>query len=386
MEVKKQRRYNKDYIEINVGGAFFSCSKTTLTSFSSYFQARLSAEWYACEETLYVDQDPDAFQVLLSFMRYGFIKASSVTEMVLIQADFLGIDLLLNAIKCSAYRHLHNFESQSLDEDETCNRFHYKYGGIMSAIRKGILPKQIKTSTKGYKEYMHLYVRSQNVISPRLLPYPLPCLLCHLIGPNDHLEKQTVENPFPYATLLDGINWMHKHGFVMTEERFGHNTCDFDSEEPISDHIWFSRTSDGENFNSCWESPILFDADEENVQAESYRKQFAALVSNDRDGFVMADIGERQNFHVFDSNDFEQGSVPVLSRTSCILENPVSWLGKQGYLKEEKIIGRLYEEMFRQGIAKTLMCNESDLKRVHVSVFSRKLIVDPEGPSAFTLD
>lgn len=172
MDRKPSKNFSKDYIEINVGGKTFPCSKSTLMSSSNYFESRLAAEWYNGEEVLFVDQDPAAFRTLLGFMRHGFINASELTDMVLIEADFLGIEPLVNAVKCAAYRFMHNYQSQSMDEHEICLQFDYRYGGIVSAVRTGILPKMIHPSQRGQTQYIHLAISSHSVVIPPALPFP----------------------------------------------------------------------------------------------------------------------------------------------------------------------------------------------------------------------
>ena len=179
-------RSDSDQIQLNVGGKFFYCSKNTLISFSRYFASMFSNDWHRKNEdhdgyystptrtdtnTYFIDQDPDAFQVLLNYMRNGFIKASTITETVLVQAEFLGIDSLICAVKCTTYRYLHNYHSQQLlTEEETCHFFDDIYGGILSAIHQGILPQSIQPSPRGYKEYAHLAIPNDAVVMPPLLP------------------------------------------------------------------------------------------------------------------------------------------------------------------------------------------------------------------------
>jgi hypothetical protein len=51
----------------------------------------------------------------------------------------------------------------------------------------------------------------------------------------------------------------------------------------------------------------------------------------------------------------------------------VNWLGKEGYTREEKSLGHLYETMFRKGCEKCYLWDEETIKRIHVKVFSRQL-------------
>lgn len=94
---------------LNVGGTNFTTSQTTLTSSSAYFESLFSAEWAQSRagldgEDIFIDQDPEVFRVLLSYMRLGKIKASELTTAVMLQAQFLGMDRLLQAVRVVARR------------------------------------------------------------------------------------------------------------------------------------------------------------------------------------------------------------------------------------------------------------------------------------------
>jgi hypothetical protein len=69
-------RRRRDFVEIDVGGRNFAAAISTLRANSSYFDALFSREWYREEGTVFVDQDPDAFAVLQSFMRLGSIDST----------------------------------------------------------------------------------------------------------------------------------------------------------------------------------------------------------------------------------------------------------------------------------------------------------------------
>src|SRR5210317_1518336 len=64
-------------LSIDVGGTLFRVSRTTLTNSSAYFESMLSARWTNDEsdkkDVLFVDQDPSAFEALLTYMRSGIV-------------------------------------------------------------------------------------------------------------------------------------------------------------------------------------------------------------------------------------------------------------------------------------------------------------------------
>jgi hypothetical protein len=145
----KRRRKDRDCVQVNVGGTIFTTSKLTLISNSSYFASRFSPDWNDREDTytngtsIFVDQNPKSFEVLLAFMREGFIKKSELTESVLSQAEYFGIENLLRAVKCAAFRYI-NPVTCTISDDEACKRFDNTYGGIVGAIKEGVLPLKIK--------------------------------------------------------------------------------------------------------------------------------------------------------------------------------------------------------------------------------------------------
>jgi hypothetical protein len=389
-----EHRSSQDYIEINVGGTTFYCSKVTLCSASTYFQARLSGEWKD-EEGLFLDQDPASFQVLLNFMRHGFIKASEITDFVLIQAEFFGMNLLLKAVKCAAYRYMNNnCESQKLKtEADDYSKFDSKYGGILSAIKNGILPRNIRPSITGHTEYVHLGISAHATVIPSGPNEDkfLPCLMTKLVGPPhlaDILDALLPhDNPNSYSTLIESMNWLHKHGFVTREDTFSHNYSDIFDDQPadqtfmqLFDHAWFSRiVNEDAAMGDSWESPIIYDQHPLSYEGPAQdRRQFAALVSLtpnyqlDPMQREFAIAGSKMPKRL-DVSDDGSGIGGIRSRTSCVIENPVNWLGKEGYTREEKSLGHLYETMFRKGCEKCYLWDEETIKRIHVKVFSRQL-------------
>jgi len=144
-----------DRIIIDVGGTQFVSSKSTLSTNSSYFQALLSQTWTHETETetetnknfdFFVDQNPNAFKVLLDFMRKGCIEVEQLTSDVLLQAEFLGMEDLIRAVKCRSYRNYFVFES-CVSDDETVVLFDERLGtSIMKLVTTGFLPRYLVDS------------------------------------------------------------------------------------------------------------------------------------------------------------------------------------------------------------------------------------------------
>ena len=102
----------KDRVVLDVGGTRFASSISTLSANSAYFAAlfsRWDAEGYDDDEEVFLDLDPDVFRVLLSCMRHK--KAllpegnADLFRRILLDAEYLGIEWLLNDVMCRALDH-----------------------------------------------------------------------------------------------------------------------------------------------------------------------------------------------------------------------------------------------------------------------------------------
>ena len=96
----------KQRIVLNVSGRQIETSLATLNK-SSFFRGMF--EDAVPEEVVFVDADPVAFELLLRFMRRGVVNLAlpkgepAVCCAVLVEADFFGVDELLNAVKAAAW-------------------------------------------------------------------------------------------------------------------------------------------------------------------------------------------------------------------------------------------------------------------------------------------
>jgi hypothetical protein len=80
-----------------VGGTTFVTTRKTLTAWTSYFDSDLVT--LKTNEPLFVDADPNAFCVLLSFMRHGSVDSSLVTDVVLKQAIHFRIEGFISFVQ-----------------------------------------------------------------------------------------------------------------------------------------------------------------------------------------------------------------------------------------------------------------------------------------------
>ena len=97
-----------------------------------------------------MDRDPDAFKVLLSAIRSGPgcgcsilpRSDSSLCARVLRDAEYFGVDWLLEEVKCRAQRNVHAGEEEE-EYDGTAAGFDEEHGSITDALDSGVLPDRI---------------------------------------------------------------------------------------------------------------------------------------------------------------------------------------------------------------------------------------------------
>ena len=151
---------------VDVGGREFVTSVSTLSHSSIYFSSHFSGRWNNGsgssdekkdeEEPYYfLDQDADAFAILLNYMREGIVNIKDLNARVLLQAEFLGIETLLKAVKVKTYCNTN--PSFKGTEDEAVAGFIAKYGDVRKAITYGDLPKYLVEKVDGGKEFALLY-------------------------------------------------------------------------------------------------------------------------------------------------------------------------------------------------------------------------------------
>ena len=132
-----------DRIVVDVGGTRFTTSASTLTSASEYFERLLSPRWCAePPDELFLDRDPEPFKILLTYMRTGLLELSkdneSLARRVMIEAEFLGMDGLVESIKAKFWKNIFTLHSGS--DESAAERFTKRYGSLDAAIRSGHLP------------------------------------------------------------------------------------------------------------------------------------------------------------------------------------------------------------------------------------------------------
>ena len=119
----------------------FPTFRSTLTMKSTYFEKRLSGRFSddAGDSEIIVDRDHEPFSILLSYLRSGKLSVPSdqlTLRLVLIEADFYGIDELVDMVRDKCYCNLNHIESKDYDEarQKDCKREFPSYEQIIEHI------------------------------------------------------------------------------------------------------------------------------------------------------------------------------------------------------------------------------------------------------------
>ena len=119
---KRQRTYEivDNRVTVNVGGKLFSTFRSTLTIKSTYFSKRLSGRFSdADDREIIIDRDHEPFSIMLSYLRSGKLLISSgklLFRSVLIEADFYGIDEIVNMVRDKCFCNLNHIDVDEYDE------------------------------------------------------------------------------------------------------------------------------------------------------------------------------------------------------------------------------------------------------------------------------
>lgn len=290
---KRQRR-GQDQIKIDVGGSVFVTSTSTLQFHSTYFASRFSSQWKSDdnsdekeEETFFLDQDPQAFSILLSYMRTGCIDQADLTKAVLAMSEFLGLTELIKAVKYTAFCYLHPEQLVDetgkiiVEEEEICRMFDEKHGGLLDALRSGLLPASVQPpeTTRGPREVAQLTIYMTKITTGNpIWGDSLFTKVC--VGESQSMVPGC-------HSFLDGLNWLHRHGFVRKEKRPPSVNVIIDRH--IKSRFWFSRSLNDENISKITSNCIVF-SNTYASQRSLQRKQFALTM----------EFGDDQNFLLYE--------------------------------------------------------------------------------------
>eukprot|EP00964_Phaeocystis_antarctica_P016540 scaffold9133_cov62-Phaeocystis_antarctica.AAC.2 len=165
MSASKKRARSSDRVFLNVGGEVFQTTISTLTANSEFFSRKFSSEWSSdAEDEIFLDRDADSFRVLLSCMRHRTALLPEgdplLCTRVLLEAQYLGVDWLLEHVKGVAYTHTRDPDDEGIPAiaigSEPHVQFDREHGGLDQALSSGVLPARffgpVKTGSKRVKQ------------------------------------------------------------------------------------------------------------------------------------------------------------------------------------------------------------------------------------------
>ena len=164
MSASKKRARSSDRVFLNVGGEVFQTTISTLTANSEFFSRKFSSEWSSdAEDEIFLDRDADSFRVLLSCMRHRTALLPEgdplLCTRVLLEAQYLGVDWLLEHVKGVAYTHTRDPDDEDVSVQAIAEphvQFDTEQGGLDQALSSGVLPARffgpVKTGSKRVKQ------------------------------------------------------------------------------------------------------------------------------------------------------------------------------------------------------------------------------------------
>ena len=325
-----------DRVELDVGGVTFHSTVATLAAKSCYFASQLSGNYKdtACDGVtrVFLDHDPDSFRTLLAYMREGMIDAAAVDRGVLLLAEYLQMEELLVATKARAYQ---NLTGSMMNESAAAEMFDETYGGIRSALTKGILPESMKEDpSKGRrkKKFAVLIIESDCDYDEPFNRGDTLIEKVRILKVNN--EDETEDIVFEDLRIVGALNWLYINGY--TEQMDSMNDM---KRGTLS--ITFSGFDENENDN---EPGVFVFTPEIKFDYFKYAKEFAMV------GFPFVNDSALTNFIVARDPDGNNPSVTrkILMDTrlvEAIRGDPVTtWLARNGYIVCETELGSLLQE------------------------------------------
>eukprot|EP00956_Cyclotella_meneghiniana_P037931 scaffold146825_cov42-Cyclotella_meneghiniana.AAC.1 len=313
------------HVVLNMGGTRFSTSITTLSNSSAYFESLFSHEWAESRdngdgEEVFVDQDPEPFRVLLSYMRLGKVEASELTLPVLLQAKFFGMEQLLAAVRYVARR----------SDDES---------PLLAAARAAeIVPKVDK------RDFARLCLIHKNMCFDGQEDLDVSDGR-EIVAVVEQDEEATQTRT--YMTFIDGLNWLHRRGFTRYEQK-----ADIDLDGGYDEYIGllhFSKIATDNNYTEDHANTIIGA-----TISTREKKEFAASISVPlsrillrMESWIEADIGKEEDKN---RRQLRRGIVKSrVSRISCETNEIPGLLQKHGFLTREEDLEPVYRKALCYG-------------------------------------
>ena len=315
---------------LNVGGTLFATTKMTLVTNSAYFQSKYSDVWKSdnggeeSEEVLFIDQDPDIFRTLLSFMRLGKIHSKDVTSEVLLQAQFLGINKLLLAARFAA-------EEEDLLEERTALFEAAKGAGLLD------VPRAIR---KEYARWVCVYP-SRYKTHDATMPYITRISLGSISEDDD--------DPSFWTSFLDGMNYLSRNGYDILERQLSKDLESISESQPVD--LCFSKLIMPEEAQNL-EGIILRSQSKQRIL---FRKEFASFCFDKTTHRTTAKVAcggrDARDVKIYsirsNRDEREIGTAKIreheLHYDSASTDDlgAMTWLQGEGYTKRENALGKI---------------------------------------------
>ena len=326
---KKQKRAS-DRITVDVGGTKFITSRSTLTANSAYFESLLSDEWDETKESeVYLDQDPDAFAVILEFMRCGMIRITKIDPTVLLLAEFLRLEKLLLSAKVRWYCAI-GIGPVLHDDEEIAAAFDSEHRGIAKAISDGHFNCFVNNDSE-CAEFDHAVLKTRCTgteleVDDSANVFELP-------------KGGQRKGPVVCDGLIAALNYLYANGYSLSKEQIDHD---------FSCHINLLKVTFCRKSHSVMQSSstdIFIPASCDKKQNESkYIKQFALYAKNDMEENA-GNISEKVVAPAVSNHDPNSCGQILMTNEESVNEddNPIThWLEENGFLTRERDIEDLH--------------------------------------------
>eukprot|EP00816_Leptocylindrus_hargravesii_P005766 CAMPEP_0196805788 /NCGR_PEP_ID=MMETSP1362-20130617/5609_1 /TAXON_ID=163516 /ORGANISM="Leptocylindrus danicus, Strain CCMP1856" /LENGTH=317 /DNA_ID=CAMNT_0042178921 /DNA_START=10 /DNA_END=960 /DNA_ORIENTATION=+ len=196
---------SRDRVILDVGGTEFVTSTITLKACSAYFRALFSDQWTlsaaeaAESTTIFIDQSPEAFRILLDYMREGCIECKDLTRKVILLTEFLGLETLITEIKATAFANMNPTFTGT--KNEAIDLFDQAYGSFKGALSGGILP----TFLSAYKDSVSKEFASITFIKKDGEEFP-------------YMSFEAKKYPNGPRSFESSLTWIHGLGFTTLED------------------------------------------------------------------------------------------------------------------------------------------------------------------------
>lgn len=348
-EAKKQLK-DGDRVELDVGGTKFVSAVSTLSYESSYFCSKFSHHWDDDDEERYcfIDQDPIPFAILLDYMRSGLIRVKDITESVLAQAVFFGMNRLESAVKIRAYRNLYPYSKKS--EEEALSAFDEEFGGTLQAISAGVLPSALTLEPEPKKEYASIILLRQGgrpEFGEDHYEQDSAAQVAIKTSPGNETDLSTNQHHGKFF-LTGALNKLFFHGFTEYEK-------DMLEENRYKGVYTFSRIVPIQQD----ESTKIFIDSKSPVNVDT-KKTLALMLDN-----------SGTSSYIYFAPEGYNGDDETVKWSTEIQDEDITWLVQRSYAHREVELERLFSEPLDQLV--DLAFDDSETIRRRVRIFSRPL-------------